>query len=115
MAQRGSPLRLAADLGAAVVDTSITLWWRWPIVMTACTPWRDIAELNRMVVEKTAALTAGAIGAQTEAVKIAASAAIGKQAKHVPTTIAGAAIGPALRTVKANAKRLPRKALKRRR
>ena len=82
------------------------------MVMGACMPWRDSAELNRMVFEKAAAATAGVVAMQTEALKIAASAAAGK-----PTNagaIASAALRPALRTVKANAKRLPRKGLKRR-
>ena len=52
MAQRHTPLQLAADLGAAVLDTSITLWWRWPILIAAGMTSRDSAELNRMVSEK---------------------------------------------------------------
>src|SRR5690242_11979729 len=102
MAHKSSPLRFASDLGAAAVDTSITLWWRWPIMMMACTPWRDTAELNRMIFEKSAALAAGVIGVQVEAMKIAASAATGRQIKNIPTAIAEAATRPARRTVKAN-------------
>lgn len=92
-----------------MIDTSITLWWRWPILMAAGLPTRNSAELSRMVVEKTAAMTAGAIAAQTEAMKIAAAAMTGKQTEHASVAIAGAAIRPALRTVKANARRLRRK------
>ena len=68
-----------------------------------------------MIFEKNAALTAGILGAQTAAMKIVATALIGKQAQNGPTAIAGAAITPALRTVKSNAKRLRRKGLKSRR
>jgi hypothetical protein len=109
MAKRHSQFQLAADLGAAMIDTSITLWWRWPILMAAGLPTRNSAELSRMVAEKTAAMTAGAIAAQTEAMKIAAAAMTGKRTENVPAAIAGAAIKPALRTVKANAKRLRRR------
>jgi hypothetical protein len=82
--------------------------------MTACTPWRDSVELNRMVFEKSAAVAAGAIGVQTEAVKIAARAVVGKRTKNVATAMAAAAIRPALRTVKGNAKRLGQKSRRRR-
>jgi hypothetical protein len=109
MAQRHSPFRLAADLGAAMIDTSITLWWRWPILMSAGLPTRNSAELSRMIVEKSSAVTAGVVGAQTEAMKLAAAALAGKRTANGPVAIAGAAVRPALRTVKANAKRLRRK------
>ena len=115
MAQQQTPFRLAANLGAAMIDTSITLWWRWPMLMAAGLPTRNSAELSRMVAEKSAAMTAGAIAAQTEALKIAAAAMTGKRTENAPVVLAGAAIKPALRTVKANAKRLPRKRAKRRR
>jgi hypothetical protein len=106
MAQRHTPLQLAADLGAAVIDTSLTLWWRWPILMAAGLPSRDWEELNRMVSEKAAAAASGMVAAQTEAMLIAARALTGKKTPHASTAVAAAALKPALRTVKANAKRL---------
>src|SRR3954454_21209127 len=115
MAGRGSSHRLPPPVGTPAVDTTITLWWRWPVLMSAAMPWRDTAELNRMVFEKSAAATAGMIAMQTETLKIAASAVTGRLSRDAAAAIAGAALKPALRTVKANAKRLPRKGLKRRR
>ena len=109
MAQRHTPLQLAADLGAAVLDTSITLWWRWPILLAAGMTRRDNAELSRMVSEKVAAATAGAIAAQTETMRITAKALTGKKTPHACTAVVAAALKPALRTVKANAKRLRKK------
>jgi hypothetical protein len=109
MAKRHTPFQLAIDLGAAVIDTSITLWWRWPILMAAGMPSRDSAELNRMVSEKAAAAASGMVGAQTEAMRIAARALTGKKIPHASTAVAAAALKPALRTVKANAKRLRKK------
>jgi hypothetical protein len=106
MAKRNTPIQLAIDLGAAAVDTSITLWWRWPILMAAAMPSRDDAELNRMVSEKAAAATSGIVAAQTEAMRIAVRALTGKKTPHAATKVAAAALKPALRTVKANAKRL---------
>ena len=109
MARRHTPLQFAADLGAAMIDTGITLWWRWPMLMAAGTSARNTAELNRMVLEKTAAVTAGMMAAQTETMKIAAAALLGKPTPHASTAVAAASLKPALRTVKANARRLRRK------
>jgi len=114
MAQRHTPLQLAADLGAAVIDTSITLWWRWPILITTGKTSRDSAELNRMVSEKVAAATSGAVAAQTETMRITAMALTGKTTPHAATAVLAAALKPALRTVKANAKRLGKKRSKKR-
>jgi hypothetical protein len=73
MAQRHTPLQLAADIGAAVLDTSITLWWRWPIVLAAG-KLKDSAELNQMVSEKIAAAKSGAVAAQIATMRIASRA-----------------------------------------
>jgi hypothetical protein len=109
MAQRHIPFQLAADLGAAVLDTSITLWWRWPIFLAAGMSPRSSAELNRMVSEKVAAATSGTLAAQTETMRIASKAILGKKTRHAATAVVAAALKPALRTVKANAKRLSKK------
>jgi hypothetical protein len=109
MAKGQTPFQLAIDLGAAFVDTSITLWWRWPILMAAATPSRDSVELNRMVSEKVTAATSGMVAAQSEAMRIAARAIGGKKSPHAATAVAAAALKPAFRTVKANAKRRRKK------
>ena len=107
---------MAADLGAAALHTGITLWYRWPILMAAgAAPLqaRDAAELNRMVSEKMAAAAQGMIAGQAEAMRLTFAAMTGRlPAKRVPAasaSVAHAAVRPALRTVKANAKRLRRR------
>lgn len=62
-----------------------------------------------MVNEKARAATAGVLAAQTEAIKIAAAALAGKATPNAPSAIAAAALIPAFRAVRANAKRLSRK------
>lgn len=106
MAKRNPPAKLMADLGAAALDASITLWWRWPILLSAASPSKDAAELNRMVSEKTGAAKAGVFAAQTEMMRITARALRGKRTSHATAIVAAAALKPAFRTVKANAKRL---------
>jgi hypothetical protein len=49
------------------------------------------------------------IGAQAESMRIAAEAFKGKKTPHASTAVAAAALKPAFRTVKANAKRLSKK------
>jgi hypothetical protein len=109
MAKRHKPFQLAADLTAAALDASITLWWRWPILLSAGLPSRDTAELKRMVSEKAAAASYGMVGAQAEIMRIAAKALKGKKTQHASKAVAAAALKPAFRTVKANAKRLSKK------
>jgi hypothetical protein len=75
---------------------------------------RDSAELNRMVSEKVAAATSGAVAAQTETMRIAARILTGKKTPHAATAVVAAALKLALRTVKANAKRLGKKRSKKR-
>jgi hypothetical protein len=58
--------------------------------MKAGTPWRNTAELYRVVFEKTAAAAAGAIAAQTLAIKIAAKGVTGKQTEDVAPAITAA-------------------------
>ena len=78
-------------------------------LLAAGTASRDGAELKRMVSEKVAAARAGTIAAQTETMRIASRALTGKKTPHAATAVVAAALKPALRTVKANAKRLGKK------
>jgi len=98
------------------MHAGITLWYRWPILLAAgAAPpaARDAAELNRMVSEKLAAAAQGMIAGQAEAMRLGFAAMTGRlPAKRIPdasASIAHAALRPALRKVKANAKRLPRR------
>ena len=109
MAKQHTPLQLAVDLCAAVLDTSITLWCRCPIFLGAGMASRDSAELNRMLSEKVAAAMSGTVAVQTETIRIASRAFTGKKTPHAATVVVAAALKPALRTVKANAKRLGKK------
>ena len=92
-----------------MIDTGITLWWRWPILMAAGMPSKDTAELHRMVSEKARAVTRGLLAAQTEAMRITVAALNGEATLDAPGAIAAAALRPAFRTVRANARRLGRK------
>jgi hypothetical protein len=65
--------------------------------------------LERMVSEKVAAARVGTIAAQTETMRIASRALTGKKTPHAAAAVVAAALKPALRTVKANAKRLGKK------
>jgi hypothetical protein len=109
MAKRQPTFQRMADLGAAAIDASITLWWRWPIILSAGSASKDSAELNRMVSEKTGVAAAGLIAAQTKMMRITARALTGKRTSHPTSIVAAAALKPAFRAVKANAKRLRKK------
>jgi aspartate aminotransferase-like enzyme len=98
------------DLRAAALDTSLTLWFRWPILMAAC--WshskpQDAAELRRMVTEKMFAAAQGAMHAQLKLSRLALTGRLApKDIGSATASIASAAVRPALQTVKANAGRL---------
>jgi hypothetical protein len=104
------------DLGAAALNTGMTLWFRWPILMAACSSQlklQDTTEIRRMVTEKMFAAAQGAMQSQFELSRLAVQATTGrlssKDIGSATASIASAAVRPALRTVKANAKRLRRK------
>src|SRR5215468_3472725 len=111
--RKTSALGLAAGMSLGAMHAGITLWHRWPILMAAGAPAaRDAAELNRMVSEKLAAAQ-GMIAGQAEAMRIGFAAMTGRlPPKRIPdasASVVHAALRPALRKVKANAKRLPRR------
>jgi hypothetical protein len=104
------------DLGAAALDTGVTLCFRWPILMAACSSQlkrQDATEIRRMVTEKMFAATQGVVQSQFELSRLAVQATTGtlssKDIGNATASIMSAAARPALRTVKANAKRLRRR------
>jgi hypothetical protein len=112
-----SAFSLATSLGVAAMHTGITLWYRLPIMAAITTnsirP-ADAVELNRMVSEKVAATSQGILAAQAEILHLATAAMAGKlelsDTCRAPLAIATATLKPALRTVKANSRRLRKRA-----
>jgi len=107
---------MAADLAAAGLNTGITLWYRWPLLVAGgASPRkrRDAAELNRMVSEKLKAAADGMAAGHAEASRLATAAMTGRlghaELSAAPASVAHAALKPAFRTVKSNAKRLRRR------
>jgi hypothetical protein len=109
MAKRDATAKLWSDVNTAAIDAAVTLWWRWPVLLSAGLPLKDAAELERMVSEKVRAAAAGMAAAQAEMIQIAAKAVAGKNTADAPTRVVAAAVTPAFRTVKANAKRLQKR------
>ena len=69
------------DFGAAALDTGVTLWFRWPILMAACASHakpQDAAEIRRMVSEKMLAAAQGAVQSQLELSRLALGGVTGK-------------------------------------
>jgi hypothetical protein len=101
------------DLGSAVIDAGTTLWFRLPIVMAACSSHlkpQDVTEIRRMTSEKMLAAAQGVMHSQFELSRLALLSMTGKRSskdvRSGAATVASAALRPALRTVKANARRL---------
>jgi len=98
------------------MHTGITLGYRWPFLAAVATRGigpHDAAELKRMISEKVDATAKGVVQAQTEALRITGKALAGKlkfsDAYSAPLAIVSATIMPALRTVKANSRRLAKR------
>lgn len=104
---------LAVRLGLSSFHTSITLWYRLPVLMAAGTHGADVSELNRMVSEKVTAVSKGLADAQVELFRLATAAVTGKlelsDVTGAGTTLADAALSPSLLAVKSNSRRLTRK------
>jgi hypothetical protein len=117
MMRKHSGLDLGMDSMAAATSAAMTLWHRlpmfgWGSVATAA---ERQAEATRMVNEKAAAFVAGCIDANLELMRICGAAAMGRfgPTRDAPVTLARAGLRPAFRKVKANAKRLNRRAVSR--
>jgi len=110
---RGSLLHLTAESSVAAASTAMTLWHRLPLFAMASTA-QNRAEMARMVDEKSAAFVNGCIAANSEMLRLFGAAAMGQFAPllNAPVTLASAGLKPAFKTVKANAHRLNRKALR---
>jgi hypothetical protein len=107
-----------ADAAFAGAATAMTLWYRLPMFafssLTSMT--QRQAEATRMVDEKAAAMVEGTLMAGMEMIRLAGAVATGRMSADemgaAPVAIAAAGLRPAFRTVRANAKRLNRQALR---
>jgi hypothetical protein len=115
--KRSSTNELALGLGFAGIHAAITLWHRWPMLAAP----RDArhasphdAEIGRMVAEKTTAAVDGFFAAQKAMIRLGGAAMTGRvDVTAIPeafASIAVAGLRPAFRTVKANSRRLRRRA-----
>jgi hypothetical protein len=98
-----NPWIFAGDLFAANMQVATVLWHR------LSSPQSD-AEKARMISEKIAATSSGAFEVQKAALRLSRDAARGKvspgRSAHAAAELGAAASRPALKTVRANAKRL---------
>lgn len=115
--RRHTSAGLAADFGIAALHTGFTLWHRLPMLAAALAlqgKAQDAAEMQRMISEKAAALANGMLDAQREMMRLSAAAMTGRlgfaDLPHVSAAITAAGLRPAFRTVKANSRRLRRRA-----
>ena len=115
--RRHTSAGLAADFGIAALHTGFTLWHRLPMLAAALAlqgKAQDAAEMQRMINEKAVALANGMLDAQREMMRLSAAAMTGRlgfaDLPHVSAAIAAAGLRPAFRTVKANSRRLRRRA-----
>ena len=101
--RRFDPWAFAGDLMIANMQIGAVLWQR------LSSPQSE-SEKSRMLSEKIAAASSGVFEAQKAALRISRDVALGKMPIHrsasVPSELAAAAATPALKTLKANAKRL---------
>jgi hypothetical protein len=105
-----TPFSFAVGLGMAALHTGITLWYRLPIAMAAgaMRP-DDVVELNRMATEKVAAAARGMVEGQKQIIRLSMAAMKGRLHANDASAVAHASLRPAMRTVKRNASRLPRR------
>jgi hypothetical protein len=114
--RRSNHLKFAMDAAAASAHTGVTLWYRLPLFgIASLAPMVERRlEGARMVDEKLAAMVEGVVEANMEMVRLASAAVMGQlradEMAAAPATIAAASLRPAFRTVRANARRLHRRA-----
>jgi hypothetical protein len=104
--QRFNPWFFAGDLVVANMQIGAVLWHRLASPQSA-------AEKSRMIGEKVAAASSGVFEAQKAALRLSRDIALGKvsskRAAHAAAEVGAAAVKPALKTVKSNAKRLSKR------
>ena len=106
--RRFNPVTFLGDLMIANMQLSTVLWHRLSSLQSE-------TERSRMMTEKVAAASSGAFEMQKAGLRLSRDIALGKLpatgAACMPSELAEAAVKPALKTLKANAKRLskPRK------
>lgn len=104
--QRFNPWLFAGDLMVANMQIGAVLWHR------LASP-QGGAEKVRMINEKVAAASSGVFEAQKAALRLSRDVALGKvsteRAAHAAAELGAAAAKPALKTVRANAKRLSKR------
>jgi hypothetical protein len=116
--KRSNHLSFAMDAAAASAHTGVTLWYRLPLFgIASLAPMLERRlEGARMVDEKLAAMVEGVVQANIEMVRLLTAAATGRlgadEIAAAPAAIAAAGMRPAFRTVRANARRLHRAALR---
>lgn len=107
--QRFNPWIFAGDLVVANMQASAVLWHR------LSSP-QGKAEKSRMISEKVAAASSGVFEAQKAALRLSRDVALGKvsgeRAACAAAEVGAAASKPAMKTVKANAKRLGKRSPK---
>jgi hypothetical protein len=114
--KRSNHLTFAMDAAAASAHTGVTLWYRLPLFgIASLAPMVERRlESARMVDEKLAAMVEGFVQANIEAVRLVSAAASGRlgaeEMAAAPAAIAAAGLRPAFRAVRANARRLHRRA-----
>lgn len=106
---RTNSQQLASRLTQAGLHTGITLWHRLPMIGIPA----HTGECNRMVSEKLSAYSEGLFAAHRLAIQLMVEATTGRMPfsdyPNAGAEIATAGLRPALRTVKANARRLSRR------
>ncbi|HZL39181.1 MAG TPA: hypothetical protein VFC45_02755 [Pseudolabrys sp.] len=102
---------LMISLSNANLHTGMTLWKRLPMLAA---PVLHRSELNRMVGEKVAAVMNGMVEAQQEMMRLTTEAMCGRiefqDLANASVSVAAASMRPAFRAVKANSRRLSRRA-----
>ncbi len=104
--QRFNPWIFAGDLVVANMQMGAVLWRRLSSPVSG-------TEKSRMITEKIAAASSGVFAAQKAALRMSRDITLGKMSRersaNAPAELAAAAVKPALKTLKANSRRLSKR------